>query len=116
MEAAAGEERRVTVTAGAPLTVECRLRPEQRAEWRRDGAAPPPDLRAAPEAAAGAGLAARLQAPAARAHHAGLYTCSRERDHRVRVVVLPGTGRACAVSPPARPLCSVVVVCEEPPL
>nr|XP_032519832.1 hemicentin-1-like [Danaus plexippus plexippus] len=101
-EAAAGEESRVTVTAGAPLTVECRLRPEQRAEWRRDGATPPPDLRAAPEAAAGSGLAARLQAPAARDHHAGLYTCSRERDHRVRVVVLPAESAApVSVSPSA---------------
>ncbi|CAH0724094.1 unnamed protein product, partial [Brenthis ino] len=84
-----GEESRVTVAAGAPLTVECRLRPEQPAEWRRDGQAPPPDLLAGEEAGPDARLAARLRAPAARAHHAGLYTCSRERDHRVRVVVLP---------------------------
>lgn len=91
----------MTVAAGAPLLVECRLRPEQPAEWRRDGAAPPPDLRAAPEAAAGdARLAARLLAPAARPQHAGLYTCSRAREHRVRVVVLPappaGTAAASA--------------------
>ncbi|XP_050352191.1 uncharacterized protein LOC126774698 [Nymphalis io] len=99
----AGEESRVTVAAGAPLTVECRLRPEQRAEWRRDGGAPPPDLRAAPEAPApDARLAARLRAPAARAHHAGLYTCSRERDHRVRVVVLPAAGTAACRSSPHR--------------
>lgn len=87
----------MTVAAGAPLLVECRLRPEQPAEWRRDGAAPPPDLRAAPEAAAGdARLAARLLAPAARPQHAGLYTCSRAREHRVRVVVLPAAGTAAA--------------------
>lgn len=95
----------MTVAAGAPLLVECRLRPEQAAEWRRDGAAPPPDLRAAPEAAAGdARLAARLHAPAARPQHAGLYTCSRERDHRVRVVVLPPAGTAAAASACARRL------------
>lgn len=99
----------MTVAAGAPLLVECRLRPEQPAEWRRDGAAPPPDLRAAPEAAAGdARLAARLLAPAARPQHAGLYTCSRAREHRVRVVVLPAAGtarrlRRARPRPPRRP-------------
>ncbi|CAH2089053.1 unnamed protein product [Euphydryas editha] len=102
---AEAEESRVTVAVGAPLTVECRLRPEQPPEWRRDGAAPPPDLQAAPEApASDARLAARLRAPAARPHHAGLYTCSRERDHRVRVVVLPAAGTAATAASACAPL------------
>ncbi|XP_069361663.1 uncharacterized protein Bsg [Maniola hyperantus] len=99
---AEAEESRVTVALGAPLTVECRLRAEQRAEWQRDGAAPPPDMRAAPEAAAApdARLAARLRAPHARAYHAGTYTCAADRRHRVRVVVLPA-GEEPSPSPAA---------------
>ncbi|XP_052743933.1 neuroplastin [Bicyclus anynana] len=102
-EAEAGEESLVTVAQGAPLTVECRLRAEQRADWQRDGAAPPPDLRAAPEspAAPDARLAARLRTPHAAAHHAGLYTCAGDRRHRVRVVVLPAPGTEPALAPAA---------------
>lgn len=101
--AGAGEgegESRVSVSEGAPLELECRLRPEQRAQWRLEGAPLPADLRAAAEAPAPDGrLAARLHAAAARAHHAGLYTCSADgrRGPRVRVVVLPPPDEAGAV-------------------
>lgn len=77
----------VTVEEGAPLTVECALRVEERAEWRLDGAAPPADLRPAGEAAAAGRLTARLHAAAARAQHAGVYTCARQPGQRVRVHV-----------------------------
>ncbi|CAH2041905.1 unnamed protein product, partial [Iphiclides podalirius] len=61
------EEARVSVAEGAPLEVECRLRPEQAVQWRLDGAAPPADLRPAAEAPAADGrLVARLRAPHAR--------------------------------------------------
>lgn len=79
------------VTEGEPLTVECALRVEERAQWRRDGGALPADMRPAGEAPAVAsrgGLAARLHAAAARAHHAGLYTCA-PGSRAVRVLVLP---------------------------
>lgn len=101
---AEGEEREeretvVRVSAGAPLTVECRLRPEQRAQWQRDGGALPPEMRPVPEAPAPDGrLTARLRAAAARAHLAGTYTCTPERDQRVRVLVQPA---AAPVSAPA---------------
>lgn len=79
----------VTVEEGAPLTVECALRVEERAEWRLDGAAPPADLRPAGESAAAGRLTARLHAAAARAPHAGEYTCARVPGQRVRVHVRP---------------------------
>ncbi|XP_026746065.1 uncharacterized protein LOC113507404 [Trichoplusia ni] len=94
-------ERRLTVDEGAPLTVECALRVEERAEWRLDGAPPPPDMRPAGEAAGAGRLTARLRAPAARPQHAGVYTCARQPAQRIRVLVRaapapaaqPGTAR-----------------------
>lgn len=99
----------VTVDEGAPLTVECALRVEERAEWRLDGAPPPADLRPAGEAAAAGRLTARLHAAAARPAHAGVYTCARAPAQRVRVAVraapparaVPGTDSASA--PTTRP-------------
>lgn len=81
---------------GAPLTVECDLRVEQRAHWRLEGRPPPADMRAS-ETRRGGALAARLEAPAARAHHAGMYECSLAADGpRVRVRLQPaGRPRRC---------------------
>lgn len=80
---------------GAPLSVECELRVEQRAEWRLEDRAPPQDMRASETPRKGGGLTARLATAAARPHHAGVYVCSRAADApRVRVQLQPaGTRR-----------------------
>ncbi|XP_026325285.1 uncharacterized protein LOC113234203 [Hyposmocoma kahamanoa] len=96
-----GGERTQTAVEGAPLAVECELRVEQRAEWRLEGRAPPPDMRASEAPSPGGGLTARLAADAARPHHAGQYACSRAPDApRVRVRLLP------AGTPPPAVVCS----------
>ncbi|XP_075981611.1 immunoglobulin domain-containing protein Bsg [Anticarsia gemmatalis] len=77
----------VTVDEGQPLTVECALRVEEPADWRLDGGAVPADLRPAGESAAAGRLTARLHAAAARAQHAGEYSCGRRPAQRVRVLV-----------------------------
>lgn len=88
------EEAEVRALEGEPLTVECSLRVEQRTEWRVDGAAPAPDMRAAGELPLGAGrLLARLHSAAARLQHAGLYSCHRDAA-AVRVLVLPQPAHA----------------------
>lgn len=84
----------MTVEEGAPLTVECALRVEERAEWRKDGGAVPSDMRPAGEAAAAGKLTARLTAAAARAAHAGEYRCARQASARVRVHVRPASSPA----------------------
>lgn len=94
----AGDEALVAVDEGAPLTVECALRVEERAEWRLDGGAVPADLRPAGELTAGSRLTARLQAPAARPQHAGTYTCARVPAQRVLVRVRPAPGTASAAA------------------
>lgn len=88
-----------TVVEGAPLTVECEVRVEQRAEWRLEGRAPPKDMRASEAPRKGGGLTARLSAAAARPHHAGVYACSRAGDAPlVRVQLQPaGTPRLSRV-------------------
>lgn len=99
-------ETSLVARAGAPLTVECPLRVEQRAEWRLNGSAPPADMQPAPEQAAGEGrLLARLHAPNARAHHQGVYTCSRAPDARkVRVTFAAAPLQAAPASPaPVQP-------------
>lgn len=89
----------MVVAEGAPLSVECSLRVEQRAEWRLDGGGVPGDMRAG-EAARGARLAARLHAPAARAHHAGLYRCAPDAPPvRVRLLPAPPGPRASSPGP-----------------
>ncbi|KAI5640182.1 hypothetical protein NE865_07439 [Phthorimaea operculella] len=94
-------EREVTVQLGAPLTVECPLRPEQVADWRRNGGDIPRDMRVleAPDKTTPDALTARLTAPAAAAHHAGVYTCAKASP-RIRVKVT-GICVSVTVSAPA---------------
>lgn len=109
--ALAGSETILEVREGEPLTVECALRIEQRAEWRLSGAAPPADMSPAEERPVGAGagagaggMVARLRAASARPHHAGLYTCSDDGSGAaVRVRVLPArSARPAEHAQPAR--------------
>ncbi|KAJ2948716.1 hypothetical protein O0L34_g7973 [Tuta absoluta] len=83
-----GSDREVTVKLGAPLTVECPLRPEQVAEWKHNGGDIPRDMRVleAPDKTTPDALTARLTAPEAFAHHAGVYSCAKASP-RIRVKV-----------------------------
>ncbi|KAI8420567.1 hypothetical protein MSG28_009025 [Choristoneura fumiferana] len=98
-KSAAGEVV-VRVRSGAPLQLECALRVEQRAEWRREDGRPlPPELRPAGEAPVAAparqGLRARLRAPAAAPHMAGVYACAAGPDaQRLRLLVEADPGTA----------------------
>jgi hypothetical protein len=55
-----GKEAVVSVAAGGPLTVECALRVEARADWRLNGSAVPADMVPGGERAADGRLTARL--------------------------------------------------------
>lgn len=95
------------MAAGAALWVECPLRPEQRADWQLDGVAPPQDATPAgetPAAGAHGGLTARLHVAAARARHAGVWTCAPGGGGvRVRVVLLPASSSSSSAAAAAAP-------------
>lgn len=104
--AGAEDEVLVRVREGAALELECALRVEQRAAWRREGGALPRELRPAGEAPArGGGLRARLRAPAAAAHMAGVYACAPGPGaQRLRLLVEPAAAPGTAPGA-ARALC-----------